>query len=241
MGGAYGERMPDVVILDDIPLAVSVDRLAPRLHVAARTRDYQDLGALLEQAKQVARPKAMYRVVFIEERGEDNNVVNGVRLTSRVLRMNVEYNERLFAQLATCGTELDEWTASLDDALWSYWGEAIKEVALSCATKELGCDLERRYAATRCSSMAPGSLPDWPLRQQRCLFRLLGDVEKAIGVRLTTSMLMVPNKSVSSVRFETETDFVSCALCPRERCPRRRAVYEEGLYETRYGVGERKA
>jgi hypothetical protein len=76
------------------------------------------------------------------------------------------------------------------------------------------------------------------LREQRKLFRILGDTEAMIGVRLTQSCLMIPSKSVSGVRFATETSFESCQLCPRDRCPGRRARYDPELYDRRYGPGD---
>jgi hypothetical protein len=55
-----------------------------------------------------------------------------------------------------------------------------------------------------------------------------------VGVRLTDSCLMMPTKSVSGIRFPTETSFESCQLCPRDDCPGRRAPYDSGLYDRRY-------
>jgi hypothetical protein len=83
--------------------------------------------------------------------------------------------------------------------------------------------------------MNPGSLPDWPLQEQRQLFALLGDTRAAIGVELTDSCLMLPIKSLSGLRFPTGENFENCQLCPRERCPGRRTAYEPGLYERKYG------
>ena len=82
--------------------------------------------------------------------------------------------------------------------------------------------------------MSPGSLADWPLEQQRALFAVLGDTEGLIGVRLAESCLMIPTKSVSGMRFPTETSFESCQLCPRAVCPGRRAPYDKGLYDRKY-------
>jgi hypothetical protein len=47
--------------------------------------------------------------------------------------------------------------------------------------------------------------------------------------------MMDPVHSVSGILFPTEEDFEECSLCPREDCPKRRAPFEEHLYETRYG------
>jgi hypothetical protein len=86
------------------------------------------------------------------------------------------------------------------------------------------------------STMNPGSLADWPLAQQRVLFALLGNTEAAIGVSLTPSLLMTPTKSVSGIAFPTEGSFASCQLCPRKACPNRRAPYDPGLKERKYGL-----
>ena len=82
--------------------------------------------------------------------------------------------------------------------------------------------------------MSPGSLADWPLQEQRQLFTILGNTWDTVGVRLTDSLLMVPIKSVSGIRFPTESSFESCQLCPRAQCPGRRAPYDAGLYDLKY-------
>ena len=77
------------------------------------------------------------------------------------------------------------------------------------------------------SFMNPGSLADWPIEEQKPLFRLIGDVEVAIGVKLTKNYLMIPTKSVSGIYFPTEITFYSCQLCPRKACDGRNAPYDE--------------
>jgi len=226
--------MSDLHVVSRAAEPLNTRALAERLHVAPDSSDYQDLSALAHEAEALARPRACYRLAYIDGRGEDHVVVDGVTLASRVLRVNLEEVHRLFAEVATCGTEVDAWAHGLQDILWQYWAEAIKEALLRQAIKALREDEEAAYGVRRTSTMAPGSLADWPIREQRPLFRLLGDVESAIGVRLSESMLMSPNKSTSGVRFETESDFVSCALCPRDVCPGRRAPYDATLYERRY-------
>jgi hypothetical protein len=84
--------------------------------------------------------------------------------------------------------------------------------------------------------MNPGSLADWPIGQQVPLFSLLGDTERAVGVRLSSSLLMIPRKSVSGFQFPSEETFASCQLCPRSVCPNRRAPYDNALFEEKYQV-----
>ena len=77
--------------------------------------------------------------------------------------------------------------------------------------------------------MSPGSgdAVIWPIEQQRNLFALLGDGSQQIGVQLTDSCLMIPNKSVSGIRYPTEIDFHTCQVCHREDCPGRIAPFDE--------------
>jgi hypothetical protein len=51
-------------------------------------------------------------------------------------------------------------------------------------------------------------------------------------VELTDSFLMIPNKTVSGIYFPTERDFRTCQVCHREKCPNRRAPFDQTLWES---------
>ncbi len=221
-------------ILDDIAFEPDIGALARRVRVKETSRHYPELVRLLDAATPLAKPKALYKLAYIDEKAEESVIVDGVQLTSRVLRVNLDLAHRLFAYVVTCGMELQTWSDSLDDMLLSYWADAIKEMAMGTALQALAAHLNAGYHLGRTATMAPGSLADWPIREQRPLFRILGDPTTAIGVMLTESFLMIPNKTVSGVRFPTEARFESCQLCPREGCPGRRAAYEPDLYARNY-------
>jgi hypothetical protein len=226
--------MAECVVLDDIVFEVDLNQLLRRLHIEAVSQYIQEVESLVADAKAAARPKAVYKIAFIESRGNEHVVIDGVSFTSRVLRVNLDKAHRVFAYVATCGAELDEWARSIDDILHRYWTEIIREMALRSATRALDQHLVERYRPGHTATMSPGRLTDWPLSEQRPLFALLDDPSQTIGVELTDSYLMVPTKSVSGVRFPTEDNFESCQLCPRRHCPGRKAPYDEGLYDRKY-------
>lgn len=221
-------------VIDQIPFSPDLGALARRLRIKEGSRHHGELAQLLATATTIAKPKALYKLAFIDEKGEDTVVIDGVTLTSRVLRVNLDVAHRVFAYNVTCGMELQTWADDLDDMVLQYWADAIKELALGAAVQALNDHLVKSYDLGRTSTMAPGSLADWPIREQRPLFRILGDPQAAIGVTLTDSFLMIPNKTISGLRFPTEARFESCQLCPREQCPGRRAAYEPDLYERKY-------
>jgi len=228
------EMTDHLIVLDDIPFEIDEIALRQRLHIDADSDQAAELAGLLDQAKATARPKAMYRIGFITQKEDLGVEIEGIRFSSRVLRVNLDAVHRVFAYVATCGVEIDHWAHTLDDVLHAFWAEAIKEAALRDAIKAMNEHIDEHYRPGHTSVMNPGSLLDWPLREQRPLFALLEDPTSLIGVQLTSSYLMVPNKSVSGMRFATEADFASCQLCPRDICPNRRAPYDAGLYERRY-------
>ena len=221
-------------ILGDIEYKANIEALAKRVRVDPSGPLYDELVSYVRQAEVVARPKAMYRVGYVEERGDDWVTIGGQRFVSRILRVNLEPVHRVFVYVATCGVELQQWAAGRTDPLEQYWSNVVQESALGAASRALGAHLNDLYDPGRTSSMAPGSLGEWPLSEQRPLFGFLGDTEQAIGVRLSESLLMVPTKSVSGIRFATEERFESCQLCPRSDCPGRRAPHDAGLYARKY-------
>lgn len=161
-------------------------------------------------------------------------VVEGVRLASRVMSVNLTRAQRVFPFVVTCGVELEDWSRKIEDVVLRPLSETIKGLALGAAKSAFEARVSREYLPGRTSMMNPGSIADWPLTEQKALFSILGDVESLCGVRLLDNCLMAPAMTVSGLRFPTETTFESCQLCPRDVCPGRRAPYDQVLFERRY-------
>ena len=106
--------------------------------------------------------------------------------------------------------------------------EVIMELYLRrIFTEMLQAVREDYYGKEDVSSMAPGSLEDdWPITQQKALFQLLGEPAAEIGIELTDSCLMIPQKSGSGFYFSADQHFENCMLCSRLNCPNRRAKFK---------------
>ena len=222
------------VLLEHVPFHIDMGAFKDWLPLVEGKREGDQLRRVIAESRNIARPKAFYKMSFIEDRGNDFVVIDGIRFNSRVMTVNLDNSHRVFPYLITCGMELEEWGKSDDDMLFRVWAETIKEWALVAALDALQRDLQRRYEPGATATMNPGSIEDWPIEEQRSLFDLLGHGTDSVGVRLMESCLMIPTKTVSGIQFPTEVGFESCQLCPRERCPGRRAEYDSGLYDRRY-------
>lgn len=219
-------------ILTEIPCELNIDAVKKQAGVSG-TPFEDEFNAFLNEVLPFGRPKAIYDVRFIDERGEDTVTIDGTLFTSRVLRNNLADAERVFPYIATCGMEFDENVDVSSDVLKQYWLDAIKAGALSAAVKFMLQHMREKYKPGKTSAMHPGSgdADVWPIQQQKELFGLFGDVEGMIGVQLTESFLMHPNKSVSGVHFITEIDFQGCKVCHREECQNRRSPFDPQLAE----------
>jgi hypothetical protein len=223
-------------ILDDIPFQADRSRLQKQLRIREGSSYVARLDHFAAEAEAIARPKVLYRVLFIDAKTEDSVTLAGITFQSRVLRVNLEQAHRVFAYVATCGTELAHWSESQEDFLLRHWADTIEMMAVRAAVSAMDEHIRTVFRPGELSSMSPGRLEDWPLSAQRDLFRLLGDPQGEIGVRLMPSLWMTPSKSVSGVRFPAKESFESCQLCPREDCPGRRMPYDAGLYERRFAA-----
>jgi Vitamin B12 dependent methionine synthase, activation domain len=217
-----------MTILDNIQIQLDLEAVRTRLHLK-RDNDLKALQDLAAIAQPLIEPKVLYKICYIEEKLAQGVIVEGLHLSSKVLRKNLDKIERIFPFVITIGSKFTEKLDACSDLLEKFYLDTIGNVALNQVRLELKNRLKAEYGIEKTAFMAPGSLPDWPLEEQRPLFKLLGEVTASIGVKLTESLLMLPAKSVSGIYFPTETSFFSCQLCPRERCDSRKARYDEKL------------
>ncbi len=182
---------------------------------------------ILAEAEAVARPKLVFQVSSVEEKGEDYVVIEGIKVVSPLVRQNFDKVGRVFPFVATCGAELEAWAAQYQsDPLAEYWCEEIRKLYLVHIHMAARPYLQETYAMEgHFASMNPGSIREWPLSGQLQLFGMLGrdKVLEETGVRLTDSMLMLPSKSNSGIIFESGKVYENCSRCPILKCPNRRA------------------
>ncbi len=217
--------------LDNIPYEPDLDKLRVDLHIKPGTKLNDELEKLALEARAIAKPEALYGLAFIGSEDKRTVEVEGVTFKSRVLRVNIGSQQRIFPYIVTGGVELDAWARSRQGNLQRYLADIIAEQAVEVADDALEDHIQERHRPGTLSVMNPGSLSDWPISEQVPLFALLGDTKQTIGVALTESMMMVPVKSVSGIRFVSDQSFQSCQLCQSETCRARRSPYDAELYE----------
>lgn len=214
------------MLLRDLPLDLDSAAAVKRLRLGRTPDPEARVQEAIRRVTELAEPRALVAAQALGGRGDDWVEVGGERLHSGVLARHTRGAARVFAYLVTLGPRLEKEVSRTTDLLAQYCLHEVGNLALSRCREEVRRRVSEAEGLRRLSSLAPGSLPDWPLTEQRPLFRLLRDAEGLLGVRLTDSCLMIPRKSVSGLMFPTELDFVSCRLCDSRDCPGRQAAFE---------------
>ena len=215
-------------ILNPIPVQIDLRFLIKSAHIPEGEEEKRFVS-LIGASQSMMAAKAVYKVSYIDSKAEDSVIIDGVPFRSNVLRKHFDKVERVFPYVVTLGAGVEDLEKASGDLLEKYYLDLIGNAAVANAREHLKKTLATRYALEGLSYMGPGQLKDWPLGEQRSIFGLLGDVERAIGVTLNDSLLMIPRKSLSGIYFPTEIPFMACQLCPRERCPSRKARHDEKL------------
>ena len=218
-------------VLNDIPVHLDVPMVLQTIKSnRASKRIESEIRELIETILPIVHPKVMYKVAQVTLADGKRLEINGFEFTHHVPSLSFSRGERVFPYVATCGVEI-ETIKFPADIMKDYCLNLLKNVILKqAAVKYFEDHLKQTYMLQELSRIGPGEAMG-STTQQRKLFSLLGDVEGAIGVKLTAQNMMLPEKSSSGIFFETAVRIESCQLCPNQ-CDARRAPYDPQLFKT---------
>ncbi len=213
-----------ILTVENIPVVLDETFLKKKLGIKPGQKRfekrYDEIAALVLEH---ARPRAACKLCGVEVVDENNVKVNGVTMTSPLLREKIGDLGRVFVFLSTEGLELSAWAESLESSLDLVFAGVMREAVCKQYQALLEEKIRSTYDIPVISCMNPGSLKVWPIEQQVELFKSISPVDEQLGIRLLPSFLMYPAYSTSGIYFQTETRYYNCSLCPRENCPNRKA------------------
>ena len=187
---------------------------------------------VIDEAQGLLAPAALYTVTPVRHLEHQQIVLdNDATLSGSLVTRALAGATEVAMGVCTIGPALEERMSELFAA-----GEALRAVALEGAgiaairqvSNAVGvriCDEATARGLSVGMRASPGQ-EGWSIQQQRVVFGVVPAQE--IGVRLTSSCLMLPRKSVSFVIGlgpEMRADAVPCDYCSkRERCNWNRAT-----------------
>lgn len=211
-------NLNDILPLETAISHLKIDKMSDQL---------DDINALLNEAYRIGMPRAVFQECYVDSVEGDTVVIEGVVFTGSLIAEKLAGIHRVFPYVVSCGLELAQWAESLRDNLDKYYANTLNQYAAGMMNAYMTKYISKYSGIEKFATLNPGSLPDWPIREQIPLFELLGNVEEDIHVSLTSSCLMMPLKSVSGILFPSSVEWFNCMRCSRPDCPGRQSGFIE--------------
>lgn len=221
------------VSLDDKTKAAILDKWC------ADEDEEDEVREIINRCEAIASPKGFIRPAEITSlSAEEKTAViggetfHGSLLPDKLKAVCSSPTRTVYPFTVTCGMELHTLSQSEPDLFLRGIIDDVSVAFMRMAGAAMRDYTQEHYFKNKhFSTLNPGSLKQWNLKNQIPLFALLGEGGRKTGVRLTDSQLMIPFKSGSGIHFETEHNFESCMFCGKLDCPNRRAPFDKTLPE----------
>ncbi len=224
--------MSKAILLQAVPESFQLDTLYTRLHLQEE-EDRREFRELAHTVEKLGRPRALVLECHPERPHPDKLRIGNVTFQGKVFAACCGNLDRVFLYCATCGPETRPLENGLD-VFQRYWLDQLRLEQLKASLRGIADYLKNNHGIERFSSLGPGTgaADLWPLNELDKLFFLLGKNKylAPLGVELTDSMLMLPEKTSAGLYYASTTDFHSCQLCQRENCPSRKVAFNAEMW-----------
>ena len=192
----------ETILLNEIAPRENSDKLKKKLHLEENEEMLERFNELMQEAMGIAKPKAVYVEATVEAIDEFDVTISGVHFHGSLLSNALKEGQRVFIYIATCGTEIEEWSQQFTEHIERYLTDQIKEEEMAAARDHLKAYIKEKYGLDKIYTMQPGSRPEWAISEQKPLFELIGNAEELIGATVTKSFLLMPVKTTSGLIYE---------------------------------------
>lgn len=219
--------MSEDSIIIRVPFVPKFEQYCRSIRLDDLTDVYEEALHFYYEAASRLIPKILLRPMTIDSyeviEGTPVVFINGIRFSGKAFEL-LKNIQRIVVYVETCGHEMEDFDLHRFDMLSFYWLDIVKAQSLEMAHYALMQWCAENMGFINPASLNPGSgnTTMWPIEQLHGLFTLLGGTDQ-IGVSLTESSMMIPNKSLAGLVFKSRTvDFDSCSFCDRVNCADRR-------------------
>ncbi|RAM65506.1 vitamin B12 dependent methionine synthase, partial [Mesotoga sp. SC_3PWM13N19] len=117
----------NISVLKGIPFDIDAASLVESLRIRAGSEEETTFRELVENARETANPKAIYRTCFVDCVNNDEVTIEGVRFESRLLSKKLHSVGRVFPFVITSGRELYEYPLDRTDFLKIFLWDSLLE------------------------------------------------------------------------------------------------------------------
>ena len=223
-------KMQTERIVLNIPVELTLEEFAALCKISPDSTAYEALEEALPLVLRFGAPKAVIRWANVDRVEGDATTIEGVTFHSKVVADKLRDMPRVFLSVITAGSGLEQSGEFDDDPFLDMYNAAL----IYYASKYTVRYMKERFGFDGSSTLDPGSLPDWPIKNNFPLFEMIGNVEE-IGATLNEKGYIDPWNSGSHIHF-SGNGYQNCTLCKNYDCVGRRAPFDRAEYVRIFGV-----
>ena len=217
----------------------TIDRAELLRYLSFRSKELPEeqsgqIGRCCELLMRTARPRAVWKLFDLLPDGSLSDCA--YRPSGNDIRLLLADCDRVILLAATLGAEAETLLrrAQSRDMAEALILDAAGSAAIENVCDNLCADLAAQFAPAHLTERFSPGYGDMPIEDQRPFFRAL-DVSRRIGVSLSASCLMLPQKSVTALVGLSDRPQprrgAGCVRCPRaENCAFRKEGKSCGLF-----------
>ena len=213
-----------------VPVDFTLESLAELCKIRADSSAFEALEEAYPLILRHGAPKAVIRWASVDRVEGDETTIEGVTFRSKVVADKLRSTPRAFLSVVTAGHGLERSGEFDDDPFLDSYNFAL----LMHASKYMVRYMKERFGFDGSSTLDPGSLPDWPIKNNFALFDIIGNVEE-IGATLNEAGYINPWNSGSHIHFSGD-GYQNCSLCKNYDCIGRRAPFDRSEYVRIFGM-----
>ena len=213
-----------------IPVDFTAESLAPLCRIKPDSGAFDLLEEAVPMVNQWGAPRAVIRWSNVDSVEDDCTTIDGVTFKSKVVADKLRDNPRVFLSVVTAGSGLEQCPELKDGLLLDVLNGAL----LYHASAYMINYMKEQFGFDGSSMLSPGSLPDWPIKNNFALFDIIGNVDE-IGVSLNSAGYINPWNSGSHIHFPGD-GYHNCSLCRNYDCIGRRAKFDRAEYIRIFGT-----
>ena len=217
-------------IVLDIPVDLSAEEFAAFCRIKTDSSAFEMLQDQYPLIQRYGASKAIIRWAAVDSVFGDETTIEGVTFHSRVVADKLRDTPRVFLSVVTAGNGLENSGEFDDDPFLNTYNGAL----LFRASRYVVAYMKDKFGFDGSSMLNPGSLPDWPIRNNFALFDIIGNVGE-IGVSLNEAGYIKPWNSGSHIHFSGD-GYQNCSLCKKLDCIGRRAKFDRSEYVRIFGT-----
>ena len=171
-----------------------------RIRMERGTRRAMPIERILETARNIPQPKAMYYLAEAKAVNESQFTLDGIPFVSKVGVEKIKNFKYVFPNIVTAGVEIENYCLSRENILEQYIIMELCNFSCEFAKNAMIKDIKKRFGVELQDCIYPGE-EGFLLDSGKRIFELFDDVEGKIGVTVSDMGLPTPHQTAYAIGF----------------------------------------